>query len=397
MNILIITKDSFPTGLAASSRIHAYSKGIIEHGSKVKVLCIKPTERQSSIFNKVIKGTHEGIPFIYTSGETIYSSWFLKRRIQNIAGIIGALKTLVKDSRIHRVDAIIVYLKAPLIELILFLFASILNIIIIKEENEHPEIYFPPVSCLNKIVGKYYMKYNYRLYDGILLMTHNLIDVFTGDKKLKARILHTPMIVDYKRFENVTGNFSSESYIAFCGILNNNKDGINYLINAFSALTNAFPDLKLVLIGDAENEVQMKDYVDLIRAKQIVDKVIFKGRVDNSEMPRLLCNAKLLVLPRPSSTQAEYGFPTKLGEYLATGKPVVVTRTGEISQYLTDGQNAFLAEAGDTDSLALKMGEALSDYNRALEIGKMGKDAVMHHFNYYIQAGRIIDFIKRFN
>ena len=68
-------------------------------------------------------------------------------------------------------------------------------------------------------------------------------------------------------------------------------------------------------------------------------------------MPKYLCNAKLLALARPDSIQAQGGFPTKLGEYLATGRPVVVTKVGEIPDYLEDGVNAFLSDINSGYSL----------------------------------------------
>lgn len=61
-------------------------------------------------------------------------------------------------------------------------------------------------------------------------------------------------------------------------------------------------------------------------------------------MPQMLKNAEALVLDRPNSLQAQYGFPTKLGEYLLTGNPVVVTKVGDIPLYLKDGVSALLSE-----------------------------------------------------
>lgn len=37
---------------------------------------------------------------------------------------------------------------------------------------------------------------------------------------------------------------------------------------------------------------------------------------------------------------------TALGEYLASGTPVVVTRVGEVEDYVTDGEIAFVANRG---------------------------------------------------
>ncbi len=394
LNIIILTKDSFPIGLASTNRIHCYAKGFIEHGSKVKVLCIKPTERGNNVVNKEVNGIYDNIPFIYTGKETIYSSLFIKRRIQNIAGLVGVLRIISKENQVHKIDALIIYLNAPFIEFILFLFSRILKITLLKEESEHPEIYFPMKGFFNNSFRRCYIKYNYCLYDGLLLMTHHLMQYFSLNKRIGARLLHVPMTVDSKRFEIKPNSTNTESYIAYCGILNDNKDGVNILISAFSQISGEFDHLKLFLIGNAESESKLKVYLELTIKEQIIDKVVFKGNVSREEIPELLGNAKLLVLPRPYSRQSEYGFPTKLGEYLATGIPVVATKVGEIPLYLNDGIEAYLAEPGSIDSLTFKMKEALSDYEHALDVGRKGKDVVLRYFNYQIQSTSILDFIR---
>ena len=68
--------------------------------------------------------------------------------------------------------------------------------------------------------------------------------------------------------------------------------------------------------------------------------MIFKGFVSRDEMIDLLNSSVGLVLAKPTSAQAETCFPTKLGENLSTGNPIVVTRTGEIPLYLEDGISA---------------------------------------------------------
>ncbi len=54
----------------------------------------------------------------------------------------------------------------------------------------------------------------------------------------------------------------------------------------------------------------------------------------------------------PDSKQAQGGFPTKLGEYLATGNPVCATTVGEIPDYLVDGESVYFAVPGSVDSFA---------------------------------------------
>jgi len=109
-------------------------------------------------------------------------------------------------------------------------------------------------------------------------------------------------------------------------------------------------------------------------------------------MPPLLCGAKVLALARPSSLQSTGGFPTKLGEYLATGKPVVVTKVADIPRYLEDGENAYLVEPDDNSAFAEKLGFVLSHYEDALQTAQKGKELTNTVFNYKIQSRRIQDF-----
>jgi hypothetical protein len=69
------------------------------------------------------------------------------------------------------------------------------------------------------------------------------------------------------------------------------------------------------------------------------------------------------------SFQNEYSYPTKVVEYLATGKPIVTTAPGELAFYLKDRENAFVADMDDTSTFASKMLEAPQDYDRALKVG----------------------------
>lgn len=102
----------------------------------------------------------------------------------------------------------------------------------------------------------------------------------------------------------------------------------------------------------------------------------------------------MVLLARPSNIQVQGGFPTKLGEYLATGNPVVVTKVGEIPDYLIDGENAFLSDPDSPDSFSKKLMECLNDADRSMKIGLEGQKLALKVFNYKVQGQNIIEFIK---
>ena len=108
-----------------------------------------------------------------------------------------------------------------------------------------------------------------------------------------------------------------------------------------------------------------------------------------------ILEAKILVLPRPDSLQAQHGFPTKLGEYLATGNPTLVTSVGEIPDYLTDNLDCYIAAPGNVESLKNKLLEIIEDYPKAKKVGLRGRKIAEIHFNNMNQTKKIIRTIEK--
>ena len=112
-------------------------------------------------------------------------------------------------------------------------------------------------------------------------------------------------------------------------------------------------------------------------------------------MPQILKNAVALALDRPDSLQAQCGFPTKLGEYLLTENPVVVTKVGDIPLFLKDGETALLAEERNPQDFSSKLIWILQHPEEATMIGKAGAQVAMREFNYLKETKKIIDVINR--
>jgi glycosyltransferase involved in cell wall biosynthesis len=224
-------------------------------------------------------------------------------------------------------------------------------------------------------------------------MTNPLIEYFRNEMHYGKPILHVPMSVDIDRFQNES--VQKKKHIVYCGELNDEKDGVGLLIEAFTYIASDYPEYSLLLIGSAQSKAKLEQYQHMVKDFGIVDRVMFLGKKSNDEMPSYLLEASILVLPRPNSIQAQHGFPTKLGEYLATGNPVIVTSVGEISRYLKDGVNAFIAKPGSVECLVAKFKELLEDQTSAIRIGINGKETALKYFNNRNQTLEIINFHKK--
>jgi glycosyltransferase involved in cell wall biosynthesis len=114
------------------------------------------------------------------------------------------------------------------------------------------------------------------------------------------------------------------------------------------------------------------------------------------EIVNYINQAHILVLVRKNNLKSQASFPSKLTEFLVTANPVVSVNVGEIPDYLTDGENAFLVKPGDSDALAEKLIFVLENYQFAKEVGLRGKELTNTVFNYKFQAKRMLDFIDTF-
>lgn len=231
-------------------------------------------------------------------------------------------------------------------------------------------------------------------YDGLAFMTKTLLNHYQAFPKPQPRFLHLPMTVDLERFQKAKEcleEFKSP-YIVFVGVMNDTKEGVSILINAFNSIKNKFPNYKLYLVGARNYDTPI--HLQLIKNLGLESKVFWMKEYSRDLIPNIICNADLLVLPRPDSKQAQGGFPTKLGEYLASGNPVCATRVGEIPNYLSDNESVFFADPGSVESFAEAMGRALSNPEISKKIGNNGREVAKKHFNKDIQSKKLYNFIK---
>jgi len=129
-------------------------------------------------------------------------------------------------------------------------------------------------------------------------------------------------------------------YMLYVGGISPHKN-LGALVSAFQRITSdaVFADVKLVLVGDYENDSFLSSYTDVKRKIdecQLGDKVVFTGYVPDQHLAILYNAAALLVLP---SLEEGFGLPAL--EALACGTPVVCSNRGLLQNLLGDAARFF--------------------------------------------------------
>jgi glycosyltransferase involved in cell wall biosynthesis len=386
---LVFLGDSFtfPEGDAATNRVHSYAKGLFENGLTIHVICF------GSDYDAGGDGVINGIYFHHPFGRRKRSRYFIVRRWHKIRKYFNTF-SIIKSIK-KRDESIVFHCYTQLLQTQLFTYclSKYFKSRVILERSEHPLRNYND-SRVSRKCGNLRVALEIRLCDSIFCISDYLINFYLSRGCKREKLFLVPSTVDTERF---IGNFNTPfdfKYILYCGSLTTQKDGVDILIESFSKLPEKHSEVQLVLVGEADNEADEQLFRNLVSELKIEKKVYFTGKLPRNEIPAYLCNAELLALARPRSIVADAGFPSKLTEYLVTGKPVVVTSVGEIPVYLTDNQNAFLSEPGSADAFAGRMDFVLSNGLVGRQVGENGKALALTVFNYRYQAKRILDFIN---
>jgi glycosyltransferase involved in cell wall biosynthesis len=267
------------------------------------------------------------------------------------------------------------------------IFLSRKDLNVYYETTEHPALFHNALSLKTYIARCKRLRH-------IFVISRPLKQFFVDNGIAKDRITIVNMTVDPKRFEGLEKQMGQKRYIAYCGTVSNNKDGVDDLIKAFALTHKKHSDVSLYIIGGIPDKEDRVGNMRLIEDLGIKDSVVFTGVVSAKEMPQLLKNASVMALDRPDSLQAKNGFPTKLGEYLLTGNPVVVTKVGDIPSFLKDGVSALLSEDKNEEAFSSKLNWALENENEALMIGARGKDVALSNFSCVIEGQKILNIIE---
>lgn len=385
----------FPNGSTApTARVLAYANGLTAVGEKILVLCVGTSEDlRVGVLNTKSRGIVDGVEFEYTCGTPFRGSSFLRRRWFTVKGLIVAAWRILSLHKKERVEALLLYPDTLVTALWFWLIARLCGASYLLEKSERP-FSNAPKSYILRLYSFIYLRTVFRLFDGIIVISEYLRTYLTPFLRHNIRIIKIPIMVDASKFSFPV--FSrNEKYIAYCGTLNQQKDGVLTLLKAYAIVRQTFQDVKLYLIGDSYPESQIPRFRKFAEELGIADSLVFTGIVGRAQLPEYLTKATILALARPSSHQADAGFPTKLGEYLATGNPVVVTTTGELMNYLEDGVNAYLCSPDDEKAFAERLDHVLSNPDEARQVGISGRIVAQHFFDPKLNAERLRNFIRQ--
>ena len=392
---VLITSMNFPSGGAGANYLYLFCRGLKSNGRTVKVLLLKGHAFGGYKYKGPRKNfTEDGIPYSYLGFKQRPDNAFLKvlEEVLSVFHLLISLLSLINKTK--RVK-LLIFNSELQYNVPVLLFSRLFGLEVIKfvaeiiDKSEFSDTFFGRIKSYGYNIN--YQHLNTKS-DKLLVFSLYLKNYYVGLGYDEKKIMVQPNLTDFDFWQTAnndikyTFGYSGAPYL---------KDGLHDLFKAISHLKDEGLDISMIVIGDATfGKSLIPSLKEECENLGISEKIFFTGLVELPKVKKYLSECRILAITRPATLQTQAGFPTKLGEYFATKRPVLATNFGDMEKYFTDGKDIVMARCGDCDSIARKIKWMMNNSEELDLIAKRGYIRAQNLLEYKTSVGRIQEFIE---
>lgn len=388
LNVIFLGGFPYPRGMAGTKRIQHAIDGLKDAPDvSIRVIVLSQSSK-----NNVLNGTHRGIRYITVMGDLLrwrmallFPLFYLKAR--------RALKRAYRPG----CDNIIYNYGPPnLFNVGVLAYARRLGYQVVVDVVEDYDVAMTisrSVIHRIKMAAIQHLKQRVkRLASGIIVISSCLGEKYRELTLGAVPIHYRPISVDFSFFAGSTRTFGKIVTLFYAGSFGQ-KDGVPVLLDAFDCIAERRPNVRLVLTGKGSDEM-MRSTLSRIAASPFKQRIEYKGYLDDDAYYAALSAADIPCMTRIDSAYARAGFPFKLGEFLATGQPVVASRVSDVADLLKDQEDAMLVSPGNPQDVVRAVEYLLDNPDFALAVGVRGRATARRLFDLREQGRDLVAFLR---
>jgi len=157
-------------------------------------------------------------------------------------------------------------------------------------------------------------------------------------------------------------------------------------------------DLPMALVASIYRAVRkvpvIFDFAENYPAALAVSEMVeFMGRAPYDDLPRLLAECDIGVVPHLANELVRTTLPNKLFECMAVGLPVIVSDVPPMARIVGQAGCGLVFTAGNAHSLAGAV-QRLADPDLRLRMGALARQAVLERYNWPLDGQRLVRVIE---
>ena len=380
MHVFLITQYFPPEIGAAATRWGEYTDILVKQGHRVTVLCEMPNYPMGIYFPNYKR---QWVKREYISQNlTIIRSftWATDRKsiIKKLGNyLIFMLSGLINALKIKNYDVLIIS-SPPL-------FAGVIGVIIAKIKSIHffldiRDLWPESVKSLGEVKSKVFINFGRKLESFIYKTTTGYILAVPGFKKYFTE--NYPSQIKKSMVELINGVSRTFIELAqqndripdkkFTVLYSGNMglaQGLDTVIKSAKILRK-YP-IDFCFVGDGVKLQSLK-----AKSNQMnLDNISFLPSQKRENLIKIIKKASVCLVPLKNEPLFQHAIPSKLFEYMACGRPVIVSIKGEIEKIIKRANSGLIVTPEDADSIAKQI---LYYYNDRDKINYHGQNGVIY-------------------
>ena len=387
MNICLISYSVYEY----DNRVHRYGETLLDRGDDVDVVCLG------------MHGDTEKV--VDFNGATLYK---IKKREMDERGPISYLLKIIRFyakaffwvTRLHvsKKYDVIHYNNIPDFGIFCTVIAKLLGARVILDIHDLvPEFYMRKFDCDDNhfIIRllKWIEKISCHYADHVITVTDMWKKVLTSRSVPEEKcsvILNAPYPPLFEVSNGIYDDKKGKPFtLLYHGALNEHF-GVDIAIRAMEHVREHVPSFRFLIVGNGREKENLKK---LAHALNLDGHVVFLEPVPRTEIPGLICQADMGVVPKRSEGFADTALSSKLLEFVFMKKPVVVSRTTASQTYFDDSMVAFF-EPENVQDLASSIIGLIKSPKKRTALSK-NADAFNHRHHWDVYKTRYFKILDR--
>lgn len=383
-NVIFMGNFTYPHGMADAKRIQHFIDYLVEHSISAKVLLLR--QGGVRVPAEAREGSHKGVQY-RTIGDDIKLDLFLpftllKYLLQGIA--------VLRSWKGGNKNILYCYSGLSLENIPFVLFARMAGYLVVLDIVEDNTFIKEKLHLLGKLKwwsGELLEKHIARFADALVVISSYLERLYRKELGTSLPICLIPICARCRQRPEKQRTGAELTFV-YSGSFAK-KDGVEVLIEAFEQVHRELGNCVLMLTGTGAN---LPQYQSRIAGHPAIR---YLGYLEDAQFQQFLQQADVLCITRTGSTYANAGFPFKLGEYLATGNPVVVSDVGDVACYLQNMKDAIIVKADDVTAVKKAMEFCIRNPKEAAQIGLNGQLKCREHFDPSVNGRKLLELLQR--
>lgn len=251
----------------------------------------------------------------------------------------------------------------------------------VSRNRRLPPMLRPALGVITGIVERVFAVF----FDGVIAVSPDIARRFPASKTVVVR--NSPLLDELVTPAGIEMASRSKQF-AYIGTINEDRN-IYAMVRCIGEVTD--PEARLRLAGTFTSP----GLSESIKHSPGWERVIYDGWLGRDGVRRLLSDVRAgLLLIRPIPYEMT-GLPIKMCEYMAASVPVIASDFPLWREIVAESGAGIVVDPLDDESIVAAMHWILENPDKAAEMGRRGRQAVLEKFNWNIEAIQLLSITRK--